>query len=963
MSPKTNSTNTENQMIRQLRLGLAAIAIAAAGLFMAAPASAQTAVNCANAPSGLVTGNLIIVDDPTSPACNITHSISATQNISIQAPGPITITGNVTMPQPTSTTYGTIYIETPQSVKITGNISTTPTTISSPGGGTIVINAGGTLQTGTITSKLGGYIILEAQKQGGNMPFVVGTSGTNGVGKISTSGTNDGVHDYSLMGSTAVYIVNGNSASTGGITITAVADLVVANGGGGRAGALILNAQNGTLKVPGGFTLAGTNNLVGGGFITFLANTVQFTAVSTLNVSQNTAMNPTPYNTQINIAAETIKYSTLTLNANGIGVPKGYHNIQNTYPAGVFLLSQNQLGINDSQTVVNDILTGVEITVDPTGAPLSSLTLMGTGALTVTANGNTAQAVVRAAPVNIQGTNVSLSSTGSTNHGVYVSNQGSGSAITFGNSGTVTLNASGVKTSTATTTDGGYVYVKGDQISFNAKTFVISATGPATGAGDGGIVDIEANNQLSLGSAFLGAKVSANAAAASTGKAQKALIVPAISDTIEFPAITIDPGSAPSLILGNGTSGQSFNLTANGGKTGGNAGKIFVDGFSTNITVNTALAVNASALSTTADGDGGEIQINGLITSLSTTATMQAIGQKTGEGGRVSINNNTAALDVNFFVKVDGGKSIASSDFDGKITINLVVCQQYLTSTSSATTFPITYWNCVNTEPNAPTSLDMVPSQLVLSNLSSTLRAKGNNRIYLYVFNNQSNFQTFFNQTTAEVGAGATWHSTKTTPNVYSSVWESTTSGGTYSQSTFSEITMHEMGHAFDYVLGQNLQSGYAKFIQFVLNDFFTLDYVTNAGPPVTYSLRSPCVNSGTVQAPFANIPQVCTGTTLNPIYAGMKNSQILQSGAVGEYWFTTQVNDFGKDGWAELYAQSLAYVAYAAGSGFPYAYIVPDNIFVNSFFRCTREWSTNIQAGITTAPVDTMCSRVVPTP
>jgi len=103
-------------------------------------------------------------------------------------------------------------------------------------------------------------------------------------------------------------------------------------------------------------------------------------------------------------------------------------------------------------------------------------------------------------------------------------------------------------------------------------------------------------------------------------------------------------------------------------------------------------------------------------------------------------------------------------------------------------------------------------------------------------------------------------------------------------------------------------------------------------------------------------------GTLLNPAYTGMTNSQILVT--LGAYWFTPKINDEGLTGWAELYAQALAYVAWDAAilPTPPYAYIVPDQLFKNTFFGCTQQWLTAIRAGSTTPPVNTACSGAVPT-
>jgi hypothetical protein len=979
-------------MIRSIRLGLAALAMAAMSLLLIHPANAQTPVTCADAPKGLVTGNLIIVD--TSSACNIPYSISATQNISIQASGPITITGSVTMPKPTSTSYGSIYINGQQSVKITGDLSATPTTDTPPGAGSIVIDAGGTLQAGTITTSLGGYIVVEAQKSGGTQPFVVGTSGTNGVGKLTTSGTNNGVFNYTLQASTLVYVSNGDgtASATGGITVTATSSIAIANGGGGRAGGLILNAQNGPLSIPGSITLAGTTNLVGGGYLNLLANSVTFKTTTTLNVSQNTSVNKTCYNTQIVISTATINYTTLTLNANGIGAPAGCGNdgSSTTYPAGVFLVSQNQLAIADTQTLDDNILSVLTIYVNPTGNPLTSLTMTGTGALSVTANGNTAEAVVRAYPFSItKGTTVSLSSTGSTDHGVYISNETAGTGqpgITFGNTGSVTLNASGLVTAGATTTAGGFIYVAGDQVALNAPTFVINANGPS-GAGDGGIAYLS-STFLSTGSAFKGAKITANGSTAATGDAQSDLVVPALSPTTEFPAITIQGGTQSNLTFGNGTTLGTFNLAATGGKTGGLGGTVTVN--AGNMTVQNVLSINASALAT--DSNAGSIILNSTnptapsVTFTYSTAPVIAVqaagGTDSGLGGSVTVNvaklsQTSTNFDVNGEIKVDGGTKLMPSQNDGSISLNGQLCQQ--TPTANAPVWPAAFWDCT-----AQTGLYQSPAVVTASNISATARGKAGltTRLRIYVFNQIGNYTTFFLGSPPQE-AGETFQANTTTdPNIYSSVWlQNPQTGNSFSDTTLREITIHEIGHGFDYFLGQSKQSGNATYNTFASNDFLSLDYAyvdpksfTSPDNPGASVPRLPCAltpiaGTDPVQyypgaIPFANVVDqngvsICSGGALSPTYAASytTNSALLQLPAVGQYFFT-QTNGL----WDQLYAQSLAYKAYAINnSPSLFAYVVPDNIYLNGYFACSITWAGAIQAGATTPPTDKACSAKLP--
>lgn len=819
-------------MIRQIRLGLAAVAIAAAGLFTAGAAQAAS-LTCAQAGAHATDMDIVVENhQATDGPCTITVALNAKRNITIIADGPIK-TSTLTL-QPASNTngtglygeYGRIYISGTDTVE-TGNIKTTADTISS--GGDIVVNAGGTLKAGTMTAVLGSYIVVEAQKNGGNVPLVVGTTGTNGVGRLTTSGNNltgqNPQFNYTTMASALVYVVNGNSASTGGISLTAATSIAVANGGGSRAGAIILNAQNGLLTIPGGaITVAGTGN-IGGGSIVLLGNEVKFSGTATLNA--NGAATAT-FNNQISLSAATITYGTLTLESDGNGVPV-QTGVLDPIPSAVILKSQGQYVIQDTQTVnpTTKILDDLKIISKPSNAPLSTLALNGTGALTVHANGNLAQSVIRGTQVSVSGTNVSLTSTGADNHGVYIS--ASAGDLTFANTGTVTLNGNAIARAPSSTTNGGYVYVKGNQVAFNAKTYVVSANGPTTGAGDGGIVDVEATS-LTTSAAFLGAKLSANAASASSGKAQTALNVPAIDSNpaVKFPAVNIQAGNAASLKFGNGTTLASFNLSATGGKTGGDGGKIVVD--AGDLTVQNVLAVNASALGTS--GKGGDIQL--LTHAGSTTFTynatqalaVKAIGGTTsGEGGKILVQSAVSSdaaqpLNVNALMKVDGGASIQMSDFDGSISHDGITCQQYPLSTSTAN--QPRFWSCLN--PVTPT---LVPAAINAIPTGLQAKIKG---LHTYVFPVYSNYNTFFKTVGVfVVPAGALGVTAPKVPLNVSAVWVS--SGSPVDYTTYLRGNMmHEIGHLLD----QNISPTPSAVAAFRTAEQATITAMTGTPNPQT---------------------------------------------------------------------------------------------------------------------------------
>ena len=812
-------------MIRSIRRGLATLAVVAASFLATHPASAQVVTDCAGAIGQSGGSDVLVVDH--NATCNLgTVAITAKHAISIQADGPIT-GGNITLLPASNANgtgtypnYGAIYINGQSSISL-GNILATPDDISA--GGDIVINAGTTLKAGTITTSLGGYIVLESQKSGGNVPFVIGTSGTNGVGKLSTTGNNlsqfTGL-SYLTMDSTLVYVVNGNSSSNGGITLTADTDLAVTSGGGSRGGGIILNAQNGPIKIPAGtISVAGGTN-IGGGSITLLASAVNFTGTTTLNAD---GLAPATFDNQIVISAATVAYTTLTLESDGNGVPV-QSGVPLALPSAVFLQSQGQYMIQDTQTLDSSgRLSVLMIFVQPSNMPVGSLALNGTGALTAHASGNLDQVAIIANPITINGTNVSLTSTGATNHGVYIG--GAGGGVTFGNTGTVTLDAHGTAKVPSPTTAGGYVYVSGDNVALNAKTYTINANGPTTGAGDGGIVDLEASSLLSTGPAFLGAKVTANGATAGAGNAQTALVVPALDPMRQFPAINIAAGNTSNLTFGTGTTLGTFNLAATGGKTG-DGGKVVVN--AGNMTVlNVLSSINASALDTASDA--GSINLTSVnptspsVTFTYSTAPVIAVkaigGTASGMGGAVVVNvaklsQVSTNFDVNGTIKVDGGTNLTPSENDGSISLNSILCQQ--TPTSNAPVWPAAFWDCT-----AQTGLYQSPAAVTASSISATARGKAGltTRLRIYVFNQIGDYTTFF-LGSPPVEAGETFQATTTTsPNIYSSVWlqNPAQGGGTFSDTTLREITIHEIGHGFDYFLGQSKQSGATTYNTFAV--------------------------------------------------------------------------------------------------------------------------------------------------
>src|SRR6202789_4390500 len=171
------------------------------------------------------------------------------------------------------------------SVDVTGAINTT-------GGGTtpgnILIGSDTTIKTSTITTSLGGVIDLEENE---TSLFTIGTSGTNGVGKLTTTGSGDDP----LLASALVYVKN---AGGGGIKLAATTDISVAGATStDKAGSIILNAGSGTITIPAG-TMSVTST-GGAGQITLLGNQISATGAVILNASQLPAVVATNHQVKI----------------------------------------------------------------------------------------------------------------------------------------------------------------------------------------------------------------------------------------------------------------------------------------------------------------------------------------------------------------------------------------------------------------------------------------------------------------------------------------------------------------------------------------------------------------------------------------------------------------------------------------------------------------------------------------
>lgn len=923
-----------NKRKLRLRLVLAPFALAFFAFTQQAQAASYT---CSNVPAS-VTGDADITE---SGSCNIgypvtatgrikitaggavtTQSLTATQEVDIQAPASsdITVTGSLNSDLGFVNLYGA-------NISVSGTVAVT-------NNGNILIRAQKNLVTGSVTGAPGFNIDLKANQDGSaNTVFTIGGTGNaNGVNGTITARP---VGYAPYFAGAIIHVVNGTGSSTGGITLTNPANIVATPQPGTRAAYIFLNAQNGVLTIPTGTLSADGTGSNGAGLIALMARTIAFGANAIVSASQSSSAVGTLHG--VLISAEKVTYQG-TSGLNLIGSGNGADTFNTGY---VQVFPQGVVTISDPETPANLPIFAVIGTIQA-----GNVTFQGTGTapLNITADGNDTRIAFTGTTLTFTGGAVKMQARGATNHKIRLQNPGTltgaNVGLNFGGTGAVTLDVLGVAGA------GGDIELFLDKATFNKPTYTFTANGPTASNGDGGTINV--SSQLLTLSPTARLTITANASSSGTGNA-----IASDPQNGDPKAIKFFPGGVP-LDIGTASGVGQVSFAAKGGQTGGNGGTIVIS--SSPVNIKTANAVNASALA--GNGNGGEIFIFSNIQSLEPSATMTAIGKGTGKGGKFTTGNSAAlAGDINRYVKVDGGTNVGSQ-FHGSIKLNGITCQQRKTTSTSA--WPKTYWNCVNTEPNPESDLDKVIGQVTIAKLSSTLRNLGSSRIFLYEFSSFAAFQSYFSQSPQDTVAGATWMSVVgTTPNIYSSV--TAPSGRT--EATLREITIHELGHAFDLLKGRANQSANSSYNNYVQNDFLTLDYLTEqSGPP--FVQRNPCIQNGSLAAPFSTISSVCgvDGLTLNPTYAGLKNSEILRHpNLAATYWFNKNVT---LDAWNELYAQALSYQAYiATTTPTPvFAYIVPDTIFSRGYFSCSRSWAQALAAGQTTPPGTGTCANVLPT-
>ncbi|HEY9720108.1 MAG TPA: hypothetical protein V6C69_21695, partial [Trichormus sp.] len=443
--------------------------LAALALLIGLTATSSTAYasdysgNCAGVSSWDGSGNATITDSN----CTISTDVTAAGFISITASGTVTTqalqstAGDLTISAGGDISTGAITAgfhfgatSSGGSITISGAVAA-----GNDGGvGNVLIQSSGNFQASSTVSTPGGGIEIDANTSGGNTLFTIGSSTSNGVAT-------------SISASNGLFLVNGNSSSTGGITIADGSD-INANPQNANSGLIFINAQNGTLTLSSG-TLS-TDGASGdqANSIILLAKTVSTGGSTVMTASQDSGA--ASNGAKVGIAAQTVTVGGTQLHADAGASGSG---------ASVSINPQGWLTMTS-----NEDLESLGWTVTVTGTQNAALTINGSGALTMTSNGANSQVQVGGYPVTFSnGGAVTAQSKWDSSTMVSIGNPSpySGSTgVAFNNSGDVTLDASATVSNAAA----GQVWLFMDQFSTTSATsFVVHANG--NGSGAGGTVD------------------------------------------------------------------------------------------------------------------------------------------------------------------------------------------------------------------------------------------------------------------------------------------------------------------------------------------------------------------------------------------------------------------------------------------------------------------------------------------
>jgi len=594
----------------------------------------------------------------------------------------ITSATNITTTGAVSSRYAIQANANSGKIAISGNLASN----QSGTGGNILLVATGNISTGSISTNSGGGtagVEIHANTNAAGGTFTIGASTANGVNTtINTSNTTSGGQDPNFVVG-GVFITNGNVGSTTAqIKVTNASNINVA-ASASRSGLIYLDARNGTITLPTGALSSTGPAGQPAGQIILMAGTLKTVNNTVITASQTTAAIST--NHGVIVAASNITVAGaggLKVNGDGNGIAGSPSTAYaQVIPTGGISVSSSAFTSNNVNTM---LWTPSLITTAGTNGPV---TVSGTGAFTLTANGDYSRAAVYAYPITFSNAAVTISSKGATSHLVDLAYNGTKTGtngLTLSGTGAVSIDASG----SAANDSGGNINVFVDQATINATVPSLTIKADGKGTGNGGIVAFQPTKLVSLAAPTV--NVSANGASGSvtfnpttstawgdasitsttlnlnadgptsaTGNAGTIFFAAAnstfgASTKMKFSAIgptsgsgnggniTVFPGNVSGGTFKLGTNAGNLQVLANAGSTGGNGGTINVNPFPGSISIETANALSAAASTGgAANSKGGSVTLiaNPSLSVVSSVsgAAVNVDGKGTGDGGTIKI--------------------------------------------------------------------------------------------------------------------------------------------------------------------------------------------------------------------------------------------------------------------------------------------------------------------------------------
>lgn len=372
--------------------------------------------------------------------------------------------------------------------------------------------------------------------------------------------------------------------------------------------------------------------------------------------------------------------------------------------------------------------------------------------------------------------------------------------------------------------------------------------------------------------------------------------------------ITVKKGAASGIL----TLAGGFDVTGNGTGEGGN---LIFEGQSGVVLRPSEVMLEANGGDD--GGRGGSIVINSGETKVDfsdiTEKVITAKGGGDAEGGTIeisrarSLRNGVVGIDVRRIMDVDGGpdKPIGK---DGSISLNGVRCTQFRTIL-----YPINVWLSDNSMADSTFAPLLVSAASTLpANLRERLQIT---QLGLYTHDSPARMAQFIDYDITEGESGSTFQIARTADwpvsglPIYVNIFLHT-GKKRQSEIEFNEASYHELGHAIDFALHGPAMLSEEAYDKLAMSGMFSLDFFSSKGTKRASLPRSPCGDSGPFRFIFDNQGKlVCSGGTIKPAYKRWSNSKM--AAAFARHIFK---KDGDSKGWAELFAQALAFEQYTNG-------------------------------------------------